>query len=87
MSSTTADTIAELDKHDSAMCAYMAVHGKATTRALAELVGITVPSIRYRMFRLMAKGIVAQEKTRNHQVWWFLREDEKTSLREYGGKR
>ncbi len=71
---------------DSEIIDYIATHGKARARELSEVVGITVPSIRYRIFQLMAKGIVGQEKSRNHQVWWYLREDEMTSLREYRGK-
>ena len=77
MNKPTIDTIAELDERDSEIYDYMVVHGKAKTRALAELVGITVPSIRYRIFQLMARGIVGQEKSRNRQVWWFLQENEK----------
>jgi transcription initiation factor IIE alpha subunit len=66
-----------IDQIDSEIIAYIATHGKANAGELAELVGITVPSIRYRIFQLMAKGIVGQEKARDHRVWWFLRADEK----------
>jgi len=45
--------------------------GKVKAAELAELVGLTIPSIRYRLFQLMAKGIVGQKKTRNHRVWFF----------------
>jgi predicted HTH transcriptional regulator len=62
---------------DSEIIDYISTHGKARARELSEVVGITVPSIRYRIFQLMAKGIVGQEKSRNHQTWWFLRDNEK----------
>lgn len=70
---------------DSEIIGYIATHGKARAGELAALVGITVPSIRYRIFRLMAEGIVGQEKLRNHQVWWFLREDEKAQAAHHRG--
>jgi predicted HTH transcriptional regulator len=83
----------ELDEVDRQMVDYMAKRGKARAGELSEVVGITVPSIRYRIFQLMAKGIVCQEKSRKHQVWWFLQENEKarfegtreTSRKDTGG--
>jgi Mn-dependent DtxR family transcriptional regulator len=76
MSKTTSQQTAELDKRDSAIHDYIAAHGKAKTQPLAELLGISIPSVRYRLFRLMAKGIVGMVKGENHQVWWFLRLNE-----------
>jgi predicted HTH transcriptional regulator len=67
----------QIDEIDSEIIDYIATHGKANAGELAALVGITVPSIRYRIFQLMAKRIVGQQKSRNHQVWWFLLENEK----------
>ena len=61
-----------IDEIDSEICSYLASHGKTKAAELAELVGITVPSIRYRILKLIAKGIVGQQKSRDRQVWWFL---------------
>jgi transcription initiation factor IIE alpha subunit len=61
----------QIDQIDFEMIDYMTAHGKTKAGELSELVGITVPSIRYRLFQLMVKGIVGQEKTRNHRVWFF----------------
>ena len=69
----------EITAIDSEIIDYIAKHGKATAKELANLVGITVPSIRYHAFQLMANGILDQEKSRNHQVWWFLLENENAS--------
>jgi predicted ArsR family transcriptional regulator len=77
MSKKATEEIAELDKRDSVIRGYIAAHGQAKTQPLAELLGISIPSVRYRLFRLMAKGIVCQEKSRNHQVRWFLQDDGK----------
>jgi transcription initiation factor IIE alpha subunit len=66
----------QVDKIDSEMINYMTAHGKAKAGELAELVGITVPSIRYRLFQLMLKNLVGQEKTRDRQVWFFVTEKE-----------
>lgn len=65
---------------DSEIIDYIATHGKARAGELSEVIGITVPSIRYRIFRLMSLGIVGQEKSRNHQTWWFLLENEKSGF-------
>jgi predicted ArsR family transcriptional regulator len=56
--------------------------GKVKAAELAELVGITIPSVRVRLLQLMAMGIVAREKTRDRQVWFYLkRRDEKNGAR------
>lgn len=62
---------------NSEIIGYLGTHGKANAGELASFVGITVPSIRYRIFQLMAKGIVGQERARDHRVWWFLQKNEK----------
>jgi predicted HTH transcriptional regulator len=59
------------------MIDYMTTNGKVSAKELSELVGITVSSIRYRLFQLMGRGIVSQEKTRNYRVWFFVVEKEK----------
>jgi len=56
---------------------YIAKNGKATAKELAERVGVSIPSIRYHVFQLMAKQIVGQERSRKHRVWWFLQDDGK----------
>ncbi|MFZ1021973.1 MAG: winged helix-turn-helix domain-containing protein [Halobacteriota archaeon] len=61
-----------MDQTNRKLVAYLGAHGHASAGELAALVGLTIPSIRYRLFQLMAKGIVGQEKLRNHRVWWFL---------------
>ena len=63
----------QLDKIDAEIVSYMAKHGKANAGELAQLVGITVPSICYRIFQLMVKGLVSMEKTRDHHVWFFFK--------------
>ena len=65
----------QLDEINIEMIDYMARRGKARAGELAELIGITVPSIRTRLCQLMALGIVYQEKTRDHQVWFFVNEE------------
>jgi len=60
-----------MDETDRKILAYLGARRHAGARELAELVGLTIPSIRYRLFQLMAKGIVGQKKTRNHRVWFF----------------
>lgn len=50
--------------------------GKVKAKELADLVGISVPSIRVRLFQLMAMGLVGQEKTRDHHVWFFVKASE-----------
>jgi len=65
----------EINGIDSEIIDYMARCGKVTAGELAALVGITVPSVRVRLFQLMAQGLVSQEKTRNHKVWFFLNEE------------
>jgi DNA-binding Lrp family transcriptional regulator len=52
----------QTDKIDSEMIEYMAKNGRTRAGELAELIGITVLSIRYRFFHLMALGLVSQEK-------------------------
>jgi predicted ArsR family transcriptional regulator len=64
----------QTDEIDSEMIDYMARHGKVKAAELAELVGISVPSIRVRLFQLMAHGLVSQERTRDHHVWFFVTE-------------
>jgi len=70
----------QIDEIDSEMIEYMVRRGKAKSAELAELVGITVPSIRVRLFQLMAQGLVSQRKTRNHHVWFFINENKKGAL-------
>jgi predicted ArsR family transcriptional regulator len=65
-----------MDETNKKLVAYLGVRNHASARELAGLVGLTIPSIRYRLFQLMAKGIVGQEKARNHRVWWFLQDNE-----------
>jgi hypothetical protein len=67
----------QTDDINSEIIGYIDKHRKANAGELAAFVGITVPSIRYRIFQLMAKGIVGQEKARDHRVWWFLQKNEK----------
>jgi DNA-binding Lrp family transcriptional regulator len=64
----------QTDKINSEMIEYMAKNGRTRAGELAELIGITVPSIRYRLFHLMALGLVRQEKTRDRHVWFFFKE-------------
>ena len=66
----------DLDEINSELIDYITKHRKVKAGELATLVGLTIPSIRYRLFQLMAKGIIGQEKTRNHQVWFFIKEEE-----------
>ncbi len=54
---------------------YMGKHGKVKAQELAKLVGITTPSVRVRLLQLMAMGIVLREKTRDRQVWFYLKEE------------
>jgi predicted ArsR family transcriptional regulator len=75
----TVDAILHLDEIDSEMVDYMAKHGKVKAGELAELVGITIPSIRLRLFQLMAQGLVKKEKTRDHHVWFSITEKEAAS--------
>ena len=63
-----------MDEIDTEMINYMRKHGKAKAGELADLVGISVPSIRVRLFQLMALGVVSKEKTRDHNVWFYLKE-------------
>lgn len=58
------------------MTQYMGKRQKVRARELAELVGISIPSVRVHLLKLMAMGFVEQEKTRNHQVWFFLKDGE-----------
>jgi predicted ArsR family transcriptional regulator len=82
----------KIDEIDIEMIDFMARRGKTKAGELADLVGITVPSIRVRLLQLMAKGVVSQERTRDHQVWFFVRDDastgskekEKEAVREHG---
>ena len=69
------ERITQLDEINSEIVDYIIKRGKARAGELAELIGITVPSIRARLFQLMANGIVCQEKTRDHQVWFFVKEE------------
>jgi len=71
----------QIDVIDSEMIDYMTKSGKVKAKELAELVGIGVPSTRLRLFKLMSIGIVGQEKTRNHQVWYYAkREGSRTGI-------
>lgn len=76
MTTTRVVAKSQIDVIDSEMIDYMARHGKVKAGELAELVGITVSSIRVRLFQLMALGVVSQEKTRNHHVFFFVTEKE-----------
>jgi predicted ArsR family transcriptional regulator len=64
-----------IDEINSEILGYMKKSGKVKAKELAEFVGIGVPSIRVRLFQLMAMGLVKQEKTRDHQVWFFVKEE------------
>ncbi len=64
-----------MDETNRQLLTYLGTHSPASAGELAALVGLTIPSIRYRLFQLMAKGIVGQEKTRN-RVWFFVTEKE-----------
>lgn len=78
MAATANDTTnMQTNEINAEMIDYMTTHGKVSAKELSELVGITVSSIRYRLFQLMGCGIVIQEKTRNHRVWFFVAEKEK----------
>lgn len=74
MPRTTYHGIERFDEIDTEMVDYMATREKVKARELSELVGISVPSIRVRLFRLMAIGVVGQERTRDHHTWFFLYE-------------
>jgi len=65
---------ARVDAINSELLEHMANRGKASAGELAAVVGITVPSIRVRLFQLMAMGLVRQEKTRDYEVWFFVKE-------------
>jgi predicted ArsR family transcriptional regulator len=67
-----------MDETNRQLLTYLGTHSPASAGELAALVGLTIPSIRYRLFQLMAKGIVGQEKTRN-RVWFFVTEKEAAS--------
>jgi transcription initiation factor IIE alpha subunit len=75
LTSAFSEGITQLDEINSEMVHYMIKRGKVKAGELSELIGITVPSIRARLFQLMANGIVSQEKTRDHQVWFFVKEE------------
>jgi predicted ArsR family transcriptional regulator len=66
---------AKVDEINSELLEHMANRGKASAGELATVVGITVPSVRVRLFQLMAMGLVRQEKTRDHHVWFFVKEE------------
>jgi predicted ArsR family transcriptional regulator len=61
-----------MDETDRKLLAYLGTRRHAGAKELAELVGLTIPSIRYRLFQLMAIGLVGQEKTTDHRVWFFV---------------
>ena len=78
MAATANDTTnIQTDEINAEMIDYMAAHEKVSAKELSELVGITVSSIRYRLFQLIGCGIVGYEKTRNYRVWFFLEEEAK----------
>ncbi len=66
-----------MDETNKKLVDYLGARSHASAGELAGLVELTIPSIRYRLFQLMAKGIVGQEKARDHRVWWFLQKNEK----------
>jgi predicted ArsR family transcriptional regulator len=72
-----------MDETNRQLLTYLGTHSPASAGELAALVGLTIPSIRYRLFQLMAKGVIGQKKTRNHRVWFFITEKEAAS---YGNK-
>jgi predicted ArsR family transcriptional regulator len=61
-----------MDEKDAKLVAYLSARHRAGAKELATLVGLTIPSIRYRLFHLMATGFVGQEKTPDHRVWFFI---------------
>jgi len=63
----------QTDEINAEMIDYMTTHEKVSAKELSELVGITISSVRYRLFQLMGCGIVGQEKMRNYRVWFFLK--------------
>jgi predicted transcriptional regulator len=76
---TNGTTNVQTDEINAEMIDYMTSHGKVSAKELSELVGITISSIRYRLFQLMGCGIVGQEKTRNYRVWFYVIEKEAAS--------
>ncbi|MGA7077015.1 MAG: winged helix-turn-helix domain-containing protein [Halobacteriota archaeon] len=68
-----------MDDINREMVDYMERHGKTKAGELSELVGISISSIRYRLFQLMAHGVVDQERTRDRQVWFYVTEKEAAS--------
>jgi predicted ArsR family transcriptional regulator len=64
----------QIDIIDSEMIDYLAKHEKANAGELAELIGIGVSSIRVRILKLMAQGLVDMEKMRDHRVFFFVTE-------------
>ena len=48
--------VTSVDDINREMMGYMERHGKTKAGELSELVGISIPSIRYRLFQLMAHG-------------------------------
>jgi predicted ArsR family transcriptional regulator len=63
-----------MDETNKQLLMYLGARSQASAGELAALVGLTIPSIRYRLFQLMAVGLVGQEKTRDHRVWFFVTE-------------
>lgn len=51
-----------MDETDRKLFAYLGKRHHAGAKELAALVGITIPSVRYRLFRLMSQGLISQEK-------------------------
>ncbi len=58
------------------MLDHMSRHERVKAGELAKLIGMSIPSIRVRLLELMALGMVGREKTRDHQVWFFLKNRE-----------
>ncbi len=65
-----------MDEIDTELINYMRKHGKVKAGELSDLAGISVPSIRVRLFQLMALGVVSKEKTRDHNVWFYVKEQQ-----------
>ncbi|MGZ4929322.1 MAG: winged helix-turn-helix domain-containing protein [Halobacteriota archaeon] len=63
-----------MDETNKKLLAYLDANRYASAGELAELVGLTIPSVRYRIFQLMAAGLVRQKKTADHRVWFFVTE-------------
>jgi len=63
----------QIDEIHLEMLDHMGKHERVKAGDLAKLIGMSIPSIRVRLLELMALGMVGREKTRDHQVWFFLK--------------